>query len=281
MTVPLASRDGTCPRPGLWSRRTSICCLAIAIVATAGVHAAGAQAGSRPADSTRRVTDALTGVVVDVIGQPMDQVEVYIAGTGRTTRTDTRGRWFFADPPPGPRVVVARRTGYVPFVREVVVGSGGNDTLSLVMRRFPTKLSPVEVRARAAAAASDADILAERLNQIRVGSGRLFTRDEILRMRPYSVAELVFGIPGTTVSRTPDSIVVTSTRSGVGIMNIQGQQCQLQFFLDNTPIANSALPALDPMSFRSVEVYPQTVILTGLAIRPDRCGAIVINTVRR
>jgi hypothetical protein len=35
------------------------------------------------------------------------------------------------------------------------------------------------------------------------------------------------------------------------------------------------------MSFRSVEVYPNTVLLPGLPMRPDRCGAIIINTMRR
>lgn len=211
----------------------------------------------------------------------MEQVEVYIAGTAHSTRTDARGRWRFADPPPGPRVVVARRTGYVPYVREVVVGSQGSDTVSLLLRRYPTKLSTVEITARTSNAQADAAIIAERLTQIRVGTGRLFTRDEILRMRPLSIAELIFGIPGIAVARGQNDIVVTTTRAGVGVMNVDGQKCQLQFYLDNTPIANEALPALDPMTFRSVEVYPQAVVLTGLPMRPDRCGAIVINTLRR
>ena len=47
------------------------------------------------------------------------------------------------------------------------------------------------------------------------------------------------------------------------------------------PIENEGVAALDPLTFRSVEVYPQTVLLTGLPMRPDRCGAIVINSLRR
>jgi hypothetical protein len=243
-----------------------------------------ARAQERPrtsADSARREADVLIGTVVDAIGKPMPQVEVYIAGADRTTRTDGQGVWRFTNPPPGPRVIVARRTGYVPFVREVVVGSQGNDTLSLLLRRFPTTLSTVQINARASNAQADAEIVAERLTQIRVGSGRLFTRDEILRMRPQSIAELIFGIPGIAVTRGQTDIVVTSTRAGVGVMNVEGQECQLQFFLDNTPIDNEAVRNLDPLTFRSVEVYPQTVVLTGLPLRPDKCGAIVINSVRR
>ena len=243
---------------------------------------AASQDRSRAAiDSLRRDTDALIGTVVDVVGRPMDGVEVYIAGTDRTTRTDSRGLFRFASPPPGARVVVARQIGYVPYVREVIVSSRGGDTLSLLLRRFPRTLSAIEVNARTAAAASNASILAERLMQLRVGSGRLFTRDEILRMRPYSIAELIQGIPGVNVTRNQTEIIATSSRSGVGVLNVEGQACQLQFFLDNTPISNNGVPSLDPMMFRSVEVYPQALILTGLSMHPDKCGAIVINTVRR
>jgi hypothetical protein len=256
--------------------------LASAALAAVLSNAASAQQRGRPvADSAVRTPDELIGFVLDAAGQPMAQVEVYIAGTERVTRTDARGRWRFAKPPAGPHVVVARRTGYVPYVREVVIASQFNDTLSLLLRRFPTTLSTVQVNARALSAQADAATLAERLMQIRVGTGRLFTRDDILRMRPHSIAEMLFGIPGIAVTPGQTELVVTSTRAGVGIMNVEGQACQLQFFLDNTPISNEGVRTLDPMMFRSVEVYPQTVLLTGLAMRHDKCGAIVINTMGR
>ena len=254
----------------------------VAVLGASLTSAAGAQERPRTTrDSLARQPDELVGTVVDAVGQAMAQVEVYLAGTDRSTRTDARGHWRFVNPPAGAHVVVARRTGYVPYVREVVIASRFNDTLSLLLRRFPTTLSTVEINARAASATSDAAVVAERLMQIRIGTGRLFTRDEILRMRPHSISEMLFGIPGITVTRSQDAITATSTRAGVGVMNVEGQQCQLQFYLDNTPIANEALPSLDPMMFRSVEVYPQTVILTGLPSRPDKCGAIVINSMRR
>ena len=232
-------------------------------------------------DVASKPMDVLIGTVVDVVGRPMSQIEVYIAGTDRTTRTDARGLWRFPNPPVGPRVVVAREIGFVPYVREVLVGSGINDSVPLLLRKFPRTLSLVEVRARTAVATSDANTVAERLMQMRVGSGKLFTRDYILQMRPYSLAELLFGVPGMSVKRGQGEIVATSTRAGIGIMNVDGQQCQLQFYLDNTPIDNEGVAALDPLTFRSVEVYPQTVQLTGLSMRPDRCGAIVINSLRR
>ena len=259
-------------------RRLTVVVLLIAALGSR----AYAQRGSRaPIAIATQPIDELIGSVVDVVGRPMPQIEVYIAGTDRTTRTDARGIWRFPNPPVGPRVVVAREIGFVPYVREVMIGSSLNDTLPLLLRRFPRTLSLVEVRARTSTATADANIVAERLMQMRVGSGRLLTRDQILQMRPYSLAELLYGIPGMNVTATQGAIAVTSSRAGVGIMNVEGQQCQMQFYLDNTPIENEGVAALDPLTFRSVEVYPQTVLLTGLPMRPDRCGAIVINSLRR
>lgn len=259
-------------------RRLAALLAASAILGTS----ARAQVAARPgADSTKRATTLLVGTVVDVVGRPIGAAEVYIAGTGRTARTDARGVWRIPDPPPGPRVVVARLVGFIPYVREVLVGGATNDTVSLLLRRLPTTLTPVQITARVAMVTSSADIIADRLMQMRVGTGRLFTREQILVQRPYSIAELVFGVPGVAIRRGQGEIVATTTRAGVGVMNVEGQLCQLQFFLDNTAIDNESVAALDPLTFRSVEVYPQVVQLTGLAMRPDRCGAIVINSIRR
>lgn len=242
----------------------------------------GAQArGRAPADSTLRPIDALYGTVVNVIGEPMRGVEVYLAKTDRVTRTDERGQWRLPDPPIGPHVVVARSIGFIPYVREVIIGAGVNDTVSLLLRRYPRTLSAVQITARSNAASADAEVVAERLIQMKVSTGRLYTREQILEQRPYSVAELVQGIPGIIVRRGQGEIIATTTRAGVGIMTMDGQPCQLQFYINGTPIDNEGAASLDPLDFRSVEVYPQTVLLPGLPMRADKCGAIVINMMRR
>ena len=202
------------------------CSLTVLLAAAAllmGSETAGAQERASQ-DSVRRRENTLVGTVVDVIGKPMEQVEVYIAGTDRSVRTDARGVWRFTNPPVGPRVVVARQFGFVPYVREVQVGAITIDSVVLVLRRYPRTLSTVEVNARTALATSAANEISERLLQMQVGSGRLFTRDHILQMRPFSIAELIWGVPGIAVRRGQGEIVVTSTRAGVGIMNVDGQQ---------------------------------------------------------
>lgn len=230
--------------------------------------------------SGRETTDDLIGVVIDAGGKPMPDIEVYVARTTHSVRTDARGVWRVLDPPPGAHVVVARAIGYVPYVREVLIGSAANDTISLLLRRYPRTLSTVEVTARSNRVQANAAVVAERLTQLKVGAGRLYTREEILDRRPYSLAELIQGIPGVIVRRGQGEIVATTTRSSGGVALADGQPCQLQFYVNDTPLENDGAASIDPLSVRSVEVYPQTVLLPGLATRPGRCGAIVVNLLR-
>ncbi|MCC6245795.1 MAG: carboxypeptidase regulatory-like domain-containing protein [Gemmatimonadaceae bacterium] len=240
-----------------------------------------AQGGART-DSSGRENGGLVGTVVDVIGKPMADVEVYLAKSGRVVRTDSRGVWRVPNPSIGPVVVVARAVGYVPYVREVVVTSGVNDSVTLLLRRYPRTLSAVQITANSNAATADAEIVAERLKQMKVSAGRLYTRTQILEQRPYSLAELIQGVPGIVVKRVDREIIATSTRSGIGSSQVDGQgPCQLQFYINGTPVDNEGALTLDPLNFRSVEVYPQTVLLPGLPSRGDKCGAIVVNMLRR
>ncbi|WP_373064697.1 carboxypeptidase regulatory-like domain-containing protein [Gemmatimonas sp.] len=240
-----------------------------------------------------RSRDEIVGWVVDAAGKPMGDAEVLIAGTTFTTRSDARGFWRIADPPTGPHVVLARQIGYVPYQREVVVGRAANDTLSLLLRRYPRTLSTVEVTARSNSATASAVAQGQRLIQMRVGAGRLYTRDYILETRPYSIAELVQGVPGMTIQRlrgngTDGEVVATISRNRGGASGNQGvgndglsNACPMQFFLDTSPIEGDQVGRLDPSMFRSVEVYPMNVVIPGLPQRGDRCGAIVINSFRR
>jgi hypothetical protein len=282
---PRVARSRRRRPPGTARRAASRALVALGgalFLAVVAPRPATGQGGRRPAaPSELRPVDALVGTVVDVVGQPMRGVEVYLARTDRVTRTDAQGNWRLPDPPVGPNVVVARAIGYVPYVREVIIGSGANDSIALLLRRYPRTLTAVQITARSNAASADAEVVAERLIQMKVSTGRLYTREQILEQRPYSVAELVQGVPGILVRRGQGEIIATTTRAGVGIMTMEGQPCELQFYINGTPIDNQGAASLDPLDFRSVEVYPQTVILPGLPMRADKCGAIVINMLRR
>jgi hypothetical protein len=206
---------------------------------------------------------------------------VHIVGTGRAVRTDAAGRWRLNEPPAGARVLGARLLGWVPVSMAIDVRSDVVDTIPLVMRRFPRTLSTVEVRARTEQLDRDAALLAERLMQLRVGTGRLFTREEILRLKPFSVVDLVRGVVGVDIKQTSQGITAVTKRAGTGAMQVQGEGCPLQFYLDGRAVDNEVIASLSPMQWKSVEVHPQTTLLTGLPSNSGKCGAIVINSLWR
>ncbi|HYW33302.1 MAG TPA: carboxypeptidase regulatory-like domain-containing protein [Gemmatimonas sp.] len=229
----------------------------------------------------------LVGSVIDLFGQPLANVELRFLGTAKATRSDAQGRFRFDDPPAGARVLAARLVGWVPVSIPVSINSGSSDTIPLIMRRFSRTLSTVEVRARTSSADKEAALLAERLMQMRTGTGKLFTRDDILRLQPYSIVELVRGVVGLKIEQSRDVITAVSTRGGIegggtsGGSGVKGAACPIQFYLDGQPVDNAVIANLSPLQWRSVEVHPNTALLTGLPVQKERCGAIVIHSAWR
>ncbi len=101
---------------------------------------AGNAWSQQPATSAR--VPIVAGVVTDTAGIPIDSADVSIASLKRRTITGADGAFRFSDVKPGRYSVSARRIGFAPQVRTVVVGpDGGMTRFSLV----PTAhvLSPV------------------------------------------------------------------------------------------------------------------------------------------
>jgi hypothetical protein len=76
---------------------------------------------------------ALAGVVTDTAGTPIDSADVSIASLKRRATSAADGSFRFDDLKPGRYSVSARRIGFAPQVRTVVVGpDGGTTRFSLV-----------------------------------------------------------------------------------------------------------------------------------------------------
>jgi hypothetical protein len=84
----------------------------------------------------------LVGVVRDTTGIPIDSVEVSIPALQRRGVTKLDGSFIFADIKPGKYGVRARKLGYAPQIREMVVAdSGGTGAFALLP--LPYVLHPV------------------------------------------------------------------------------------------------------------------------------------------
>ncbi len=219
----------------------------------------------------------LLGDVVDAVGRPMADVEIYLAGTSFSTRTDARGYWVFPDPPRGARVLGARALGYAPIIRAINISSRRPDTIPLALRKLPRTLSTVKVQATYEGAKLDATAMAERIMLLRVSTGKLYTRDSILSRNPQSMVDLLMGIPGIIARREQQGFSVFATRSGLGTSSAPGTGCPIQFFLNRAPVDVEFVAAMSPMQWQSVEVHPLTAILSGLPMVAGSCGAIIIT----
>lgn len=232
---------------------------------------------TRPAASDSGDAAPLLGDVVDALGRPMPNVEVYLAGTDLTTRTDARGFWIFPNPPRGARVLGARALGYAPFARALNISAQRPDTIPIALRRLPRTLSAVKIQATYAGAVLEATAMAERILQLRVSTGKLYTRDSILARQPQSMVDLLMGIPGIVARREQQGFSVVSTRSGTGALAVAGSPCPVQFFVNRAAVDIDFVASMSPLQWQSVEVHPVATMLSGLPMVSGTCGAVVIT----
>jgi hypothetical protein len=81
----------------------------------------------------------VSGVVLNELDrQPMPDVEVAIPQIGRSVLSDERGRFHLHDLPAGPRVLVARRLGFMELRDTVAVSTGKTAERTFVLRRVTT-----------------------------------------------------------------------------------------------------------------------------------------------
>jgi hypothetical protein len=90
----------------------------------------------------------IVGIITDSSDRAIDSAEVFIPALKRKTEADRTGAFRFRDVKPGKYAVAARRLGYYPQTREVVVtsDSGGVARFSLVPQ--PRGLPPVVTSAK-------------------------------------------------------------------------------------------------------------------------------------
>lgn len=108
--------------------------VAALVLVTAGARAQNAVAASAPR--------TIAGVVADSGGQPIDSADVVIASLKRRATSDADGVFRFNDINPGTYDVSARRFGYAPQVRRVVVGANGG-IVRFALVPAPHALAPV------------------------------------------------------------------------------------------------------------------------------------------
>jgi iron complex outermembrane receptor protein len=98
------------------------------------------------ADTSPRPASTLSGRVTDTTGTALEQVRVTVLEAGRSTFTDTDGRYHLADLPTGTYAVSFALVGYAPQVRRVML-QDSEVTLDVTLRPTLIELQELQVTA--------------------------------------------------------------------------------------------------------------------------------------
>jgi TonB-linked SusC/RagA family outer membrane protein len=105
---------------------------------------AGVSDGSGSGNAERPAANGIAGTVTDsVTGQTVAYAVVRIDETGQTVNGGALGHYAFVGVAAGEYHVTARRVGYTPKTRSVVVVEGQTATVNFVLNQPPTKLDEV------------------------------------------------------------------------------------------------------------------------------------------
>ncbi|MDZ4674066.1 MAG: carboxypeptidase-like regulatory domain-containing protein [Gemmatimonadota bacterium] len=95
-----------------------------------------------------QTTASIRGTVLDAGGQPLEGVEILVAGIERSAVTNSAGIYRFNDVPVGERPVTARRPGYTAGQRTVTVVAGQVAVLDFQLQVVAQQLDSVSVTER-------------------------------------------------------------------------------------------------------------------------------------
>ena len=92
-------------------------------------------------------SDSLRGRVTDSTGTPLSDAQVTLVELARVASTDSNGVFVLVNVPAGRYTIVARRIGYVPASRTIVLGTGDRAVVDLRLPLVMGDLEPVVVTA--------------------------------------------------------------------------------------------------------------------------------------
>jgi hypothetical protein len=206
----------------------------------------------------------LVGRVVDENGQPVSDADVQVVGQPRArVISSQQGRFRIDDVEPGLLEVQFDRLGYTSRTAQFVVQDGRTAELEVVMPTQAIELEPISVTVRPRYLEDRG--FYERRDR---GFGAHFDRQELERINPVYLSDVVDRVPGVIVT-DPQTSDPSGRGSTVGapsyainprVVSLPGAAnrpsvCRLELFIDGVRMADQDLTQIDPAHVEAVEVY--------------------------
>lgn len=231
---------------------------------------AGPLAGQAPAP---QAVGTVQGTVRAASGVVIVGAEVVVEGSSFRTLTGEDGRFSLAGVPAGTVRVSARRLGYVPQRREVVVPVGAPVVIDFRLAPTPAQMEAISVTARREPA--DSRLAGFRSRAESQSAGHIFTRSRIEQSANRSTMDLLRTVPGFRLIPAGRGSGQTST------IRFRANRCPPLVFIDGHAATASEfdLEMIDLHMVEGIEVYPSSTSLPAeffAAARGEQCGVIAI-----
>lgn len=211
----------------------------------------------------------ILGRVVDVLsGQAVDGAEIHVRETGQWVLTDRNGNFALDSVAAGLHRIQVKRIGYA--TREVTfrVEPGGAHGLRVPMSTEAIALDPVVVTVRSPRWAREMRSLQHRM---RTTGGAFFAREELERLAPRSLLDLVRDVPGITL--------IAADLRQPPLLRIRGRRCRPELVVDRVPRRDAApWTFLRTVDMEAVEVYRGAAENPGAYGTGGACGAVLVWT---
>jgi hypothetical protein len=200
-------------------------------------------------------------------GRPLAGGQVIVQGIGISGPTRADGTVHLERLSAGTRTVEVHFLGYASQRAQVTLEPGRSSQLHFALEVDPIRLAEVKVRV------PPSRLLRTGFFQRRsAGFGTFFTREEIVRMHPLALSDVMHRVAGATVFRSRSGLSSANLRGGTG-------RCPVQFFVDGTMTSYFLIDEVRPEDVEGIEIYRGAATLPpeynkGTAI----CGLIVIWT---
>ena len=148
---------------------------------------------------------------------------VEVVGTDVVGLTNEKGDFTLRNLPSGSHVLLARHLGFGAESVPVDLSSRAPQQVTMRLPKFVAVIDPVTVTARRVASLDKVGFTKRQQS----GMGYFLTPEQIQRLRPNRLTDVLHQVPGLRVSYSPEGEVVTSSR-GVG------GDC-VQYYVDDMP----------------------------------------------
>lgn len=216
-----------------------------------------------PALSAQRL-GSITGTVrTSANGPAIEGSRVALVGTTLITTTNARGEFAFHGLTPGKYVIQASAIGYATLSSPIEVKP--LETLEIEFEVDPEAARLPDINVEEAP-----NLPADFVRRKSEGGGRYFTRADIERRNPNSVAELLRTVPGVRIECRGVECRAVFSRAP--------RNCPPAYFMDGAPVHSSFIWLQTPRDLDGVEVYSGPSETPPELNRFSSCGAIVLWT---